>query len=505
MLANGRIYIIFLNVFFFFSCCVLAIENDELYEGWTWGSHLTVKLPNQAELDFTKNHEELNDICKDEGIVGYLGASKRDPKNIALIRLSLIVKKGDNYEQKRTHCFQNLIFISGSEVREKREENSSLIKFKKYYKVEPLSYSFKPSDIQAELDKRFLSAEGSVISPVIYSRIRDMRINEELLLSSLSQSSSLDQLQEQLKRLQTQVNYLHDRHSHSEQKILFFLERSLMTTPVYWNYNLESVINEAIEKVESVASVNHQFFIGPQRDGNLKLFLRSILGSSSKETIKENFKQPLEIIEQENSKVNISQIKEGSIRVLEEVYRLLDEMDHRRGDNPTNLSPLLFNEDGKIREVRHTLVELSSILSQQPYTSIDQRKRDLDIIDALRQRHILQKMGDEDWIYDIKNSLLSLAPDESIEGVVLHLHSLNDICENCAPSIARELERNDGFVARFKSLITSINPRQTNPIFKITSSCGQIREACHNRWKCDTFNQPKQENEAMFHQVPLIK
>lgn len=506
MFSRCRLYVTFLSVFFFFSCCVLGNENDEFYEGWTWKPSLTVTLPNKKELDFTKEHEVFSAICKDKGVVGYLSASKRDPKNIALIRLSVIIKKGDEYEYRNTNCFQNLIFISGSEVREKREDNSSLIKFKEYYKVEPTHYSFKPSDIQAELAKRFASTEGSVIHPAIYSKIHDIRISAELPVSFLSPNLSLDQLQEQLRYLQAQLNYLHDRHSHSEQKMLFFLDKSLASTPAYWNYGIERAINEAIEKVENLAAVNHHFFERPQREDNLRFFLKNILAASSKEAIKESFKQPLEIIEQESQPIiTIPQMKEEATRALEEIDRLLYEVDRRREGNPTNLSPLLLNEDGKIREARHTLVELRSIISQPPYTHINRRNTDLDILDGLRQRHLLQKMGDEDWLYDIKTSFLSLASEESIEGVVLHLHSLNDICENCAPSLARELERNDGFIARFKSLVSSFNPNQINPIFKITASCGQIRESCRNRWECETFNQPKEENEVMFHQVFLQK
>jgi len=209
------------------SSVLLAVENDTLYEGWVWSPHLKVKFSETQELDFFNEHEKLSKIIKRD-LKKYLESNDKKDRNVALISLSFIVKKGNEYSYKPTNIFDNFLFLSGEtktgrkvdflELDKKKVENINL------REIDPSDYPLKVKDIQQKGSERFRvdGKSHSSLDEKIYTKY-GVEV-EELISTPMPQTSV--EAKEYFKKLIAVTDLIHYRSTHSEQKMFFFLEKS---------------------------------------------------------------------------------------------------------------------------------------------------------------------------------------------------------------------------------------------------------------------------------------
>ena len=106
----------------------------------------------------------------------------------------------------------------------------------------------------------------------------------------------------------------------------------------------------------------------------------------------------------------------------------------------------------------------------------DTRSKDKDK-EVLEQAQEILSMPAEDWLEEFFKTLYEQSPSDVVLGITLHLHSRFDICEGCAPDLALESIRLDGFVSQLKSFVKTRNGyvsrefSTTEPFFRLITSC----------------------------------
>ena len=522
-------------IFFFTFSYLLAVkENDEFYEGWGWSSKLTIKLADHQELDFLEEHKALSKILKKD-MKEFLESSDKRNRNVALIRLSLLIKKNEKYDHKLTNCFRNMISISGegeetrktdlisikSRNKNKESELQEELSFiSQAYKLEPKNFRLDMKFTQNHLNKRFLKGKKSNIAREIYDKFSE----------TITVNTSED-----LKKLIRIRDNLHDMHTHSEQKIIFFLDESIKCVPAYYDFTIKKLLDETIKDVEAFYLQNHNFFSSSLNEEIRMKNVKSFEGEVLKATSKNNTKELIEVIEltekndREDRKTELEQLQEqgrSTLKKLEDRLNFLkflytenylkinyeeekqEEKEEKKEENSKKkkqLSPNIQSPDIYERNAK----DLKEIVENKTINSIKDYENTKDKLDLLRKGITKTKISDYEWIADLENALGALEKDENLEGIVFHLHSLNDICERCSPSIARELEREDGLINHLKSIIMA-HPsysfekikRNEFPMIRFTVSCDKIREECENRYKTQIFNNLLKEGPA-FQQVLL--
>jgi len=83
-------------------------------------------------------------------------------------------------------------------------------------------------------------------------------------------------------------------------------------------------------------------------------------------------------------------------------------------------------------------------------------------------------------------------PDYAVFAVILNVHSTNDICFSCAPDLAEESWRDDGFMRCFTGLASKKIPGPKEPFFRTIYSCGRIRDTK----RCTKCIRPKRQKEV---------
>lgn len=478
----------------------LANENDEFYEGWQWAANLKATFPHGQEIDYFEVHKSLSKVIKKD-LKSFLEGRGRRDRNVALFRLSLITKEGETYKSKLTKCFDRVFSISG-ESEEGRKVDFIKATEEGLHRIEPMNFTLTMPFMQSNLDKRFSNGQKTQISPQVYAKyfVPDVEVKTP----------------EDLTKLTEQRDYLHNIHTHSEQKILFFLDESIKSVPFYYNFAMIKFLEECIDKVENFVLRNRHLLNEQYMQNNLDSFKKQVLGSTTKETSKRITK----LIEEEQKPSEekdtlLKSLKEEAESKLEELKNILDKMDVLRQSNPQVEDKKEGKKEEKktkkdsnenvlptVEQGRRLLGIFSEMLQKKKYLDIKALEQDKEKINKIRlEVSAKPKVSNIDWIADLKREFIALHGKEVV-GMVLHIHSLNDICENCSPSIAAELEREGGFVERLNSLVASTLPQSVSPIFKITVSCDQIRETTKSRYSTPVFNHTnKPHQEPCFYQV----
>lgn len=456
----------------------LANENDEFYEGWQWAANLKVTFPNEQEIDFFEEHKSLSKVIKRD-LKGLLEGRGRRDRNVALLRLSLITKEGETYKPKLTKCFERLFAISG-EGEEGRKVDFIKETEGGLHRIEPMNYSLSMPFMKRNLEARFSNASKTQISPQVYAKYS----TPDLEVKTVKDLTNLIHRRDDL----------HNIHTHSEQKILFFLDESIKSVPFHYKYGIIKLLEECIEKVEIFVLRNRHYFNDQSMKNNLEAFKKEILESTTKETSKritELLKEEQKPSEEKDKLLQV--LREEAESKLKELKEILDKVDALRRSNPQAEDKKDEKREGKkeekktkkdpsesvlssVEKAKDILNIFKGLLRKEKYLDKKTLEQDKKKINEIRSEVTAKpKLSNIDWLADLKRELISLHGQE-VAGMVLHLHSLNDICENCSPSIAAELEREGGFVDRLKSILASTLLPTTPPIFKMTVSCDQIRE-----------------------------
>jgi hypothetical protein len=494
---------IFIRHFLIFICCfatstsLYAPENTTEYEGWVWTKSPMVKTPSK-DIHVEGIHREMQKSLQDPSIRGYAKKeSSGEGKNVVFLRIGFIVNNQIEYEYKPTNCFKKAVFFSGSEVREERaKETSDLIKFANYSRVEPIGYSYKPKEIQEELEERF-SHDGlssTSLNPEVYRKFSFRDLTNPNHLSDAFKRESQDQwlnsLQRVIENFEENTLYIHDKHAHSEPKALFFLNKGVSSLPCYWGFQLEPALNRAVEAARNFILRNHIFFTPDYVDLTLKDFQSDALNASTRIDLKNKYAWIKESIQREVEK-NLPDLRKKALMQVNTLRDILFKIDRLQVDNPLQLE-LSDPNSFKVKSYQ-ALGKLEELLSRKPYTRLQEIEKDMRELSGLEFALLYQDqeaIGDEDWVASLVRSLSSLEQEEEVTDIILHWHSRYDVCESCAPAIARECERQDGFITRLKSIIMARNPQFLLPNCQVIVSCGEIRPGCEERFTSEVFNDP---------------
>jgi hypothetical protein len=83
----------------------------------------------------------------------------------------------------------------------------------------------------------------------------------------------------------------------------------------------------------------------------------------------------------------------------------------------------------------------------------------------------------EKWVREFSHFMDKMSANRKIKGIVIHMNSLRDICDFCAPTIARECERKGGFVDKLKSICFASKGGEHPPFLRVLASCNEMRES----------------------------
>ncbi|MBM3468617.1 MAG: hypothetical protein FJX71_04205 [Alphaproteobacteria bacterium] len=209
-----------------------------------------------------------------------------------------------------------------------------------------------------------------------------------------------------------------------------------------------------------------------------------------------------ELLGQEKKK-NPDEAKKDAQEALIKLKKSLAAFNELQFTNPLRLDvsdPLGFGD--KITSASRRLVEL---LHRASYKNMHDFEADIKYLDELKDILPYQAQGKppiEDWRFDFVHALRSLKPTERVTDFVFHLHSLYDICEDCAPTLAREWERHDGFLMRFKSWIIAFNGEvKMQPSAHLLTSCSNIRKVAKDRFSSPTFSSISNPKQIIFTQT----
>jgi hypothetical protein len=211
--------------------------------------------------------------------------------------------------------------------------------------------------------------------------------------------------------------------------------------------------------------------------------------------------------------------KQKSIEVIEDLLQHIRELSNKAQKNKEHLRDLedeimrRFNlekreSDGRIM-FNSGMEKEKSIVSHKIYTKIKD-----DLGKSPQQKELLYLHSEQSMLLYFKQHLAEIVMDNFSEvrkaiipdlseieigekenelrfgkllGIVLNLHSRLDFCDRCAPSIAREAEREDSFVAELKDVVKEyikkekeklsslpvLDEREDDPFFAILGSVRQ--------------------------------
>lgn len=522
MIKTLKAVLFFFSNLLFYSSFIFAMENTEKYEGWTWSPTLKITLPDSSEIDLEDSHRAMKSIVEtDKSISGY--AKKKDmetKKNVVLLRLGFLVKKDNAYQYRETDCFKKMIFFSESEVDKKTKKDPlGINKFgENFYKIDPIGYSFKPVDIQNELESRFSLQDinYTLIDPTIYEKSSFQFFKNPKLLSEdfadevkNKKNSKAISLDNAINRFQNTVFYLQDRHAHSEPKILFFLNKTITSIPPYWSFQFEPALNEAIERVKDFILINNNLFADEYVSTTLEDLQEEVLNMSVRADIRNRLrdtKTNIEKNEEINKEEKIKKARLDAEQKVEKLGTILSNLEEIEIRNPLKLK--ISDPNSFKPQAYEALEKLKDLLGKKPYERLKDIKKDDDEItelESLLPYQDQENTTEQNWIARLVSSLSSLEEDEEVTEVILNWYSYYDICESCCPSIARECERKDGFLVHLRSIVMASNPvKSLSPIsLRVLTSCSIIREQCKERFDSVTFKNINMTYQPLFTQTFL--
>jgi hypothetical protein len=104
----------------------------------------------------------------------------------------------------------------------------------------------------------------------------------------------------------------------------------------------------------------------------------------------------------------------------------------------------------------------------------------------------------ETFPQDFAQEVLAISSAQGlvISGIILHIHSTNDVCYTCAPDLAQESVSRSGFVDRLQEYIEGMNLDNFCPSFQIINSCEDIRP-CRAYTDVSSIDEPRLFNNPI--------
>lgn len=459
---------------------------NEEYEGWLWRSSLNFILPDNTAINVIDTlHRNLSDSRKE--VIGKAGGATED-RNTLFIRLGVITQKDEEeYDYKITDCFEGYMFVSGQ-----ANPNFSYIQGTQILKVEPDNYPYDLDSISKKLSSRF-GAYSSEIQTILGKKVyqeQNFRKVHELFQKSLEninkvEDENSDELRgvsiESIANLEESISYFYDKHTHSEQKLLFFLDRTLDNIPYYWNLGINTAFKNFVQAAESLIVQKFRLSVR-EKNALSKTDVLEELGNFNKKYIQEqdtpeakknapNWKKAINEIKSSIKPIDLGAPEADLHLTWKDFYKYFEEYYEWNKVNPLNLKKI--HTSFSFVEEMDKVIAFYKIIQNKAYKNKEALNEDLKKIKDMKNYFELKP--NQKWLNDFPQTEY-ISVKGKITALILHLHSYFDICESCAPSIAREIEKEEGTVAKLKSILVSYNKRKDIPSIYVLASCDKIRD-----------------------------